>query len=329
MNRLQVYVVGPGKRRTGWRLPPGRPVKTFLDRIVEHMELPSHLNWRLVTPSNQTIKGQQTLASANVHNGQTLTLQTLRDQILQEFLDMLYDEAEGYVQDKLWDKALEKLEELHEYDPRYPDPRGLQKLAAAGLAPSAVPVGGISWGLVGGAVAVAGALAAGAVLVTAAVALVGAALLWNGGGGGGTSTGGGSGGGGTITSGGDGVVPHTGDVQVTLEWYNTADLDLYVVDPFGEEVYHGHRLAASGGELDVDANYPCSSARSNPIENVYWPWGGAPGGEYQVHVRYYGECNSEGTSEFLVTIRVDGEVIDSYPGQLLPGEESLIARFER
>lgn len=46
----------------------------------------------------------------------------------------------------------------------------------------------------------------------------------------------------------------TGDLQVSLIWYGQNDLDLHCVDPFGERIWHEHRKAASGGELDVDMN---------------------------------------------------------------------------
>ena len=52
----------------------------------------------------------------------------------------------------------------------------------------------------------------------------------------------------------DGIVLQTGDVQVTLRWNTTDDLDLWVTDPFGDRVYYGNSQVASGGQLDVDAN---------------------------------------------------------------------------
>ena len=81
--------------------------------------------------------------------------------------------------------------------------------------------------------------------------------------------------------------PHTGDVQVLLEWDTKDDLDLHVVDPAGERIYFGHKRSASGGELDVDANANSLNLRKHPKENVFWPRGGAPAGEYTVHVRLY------------------------------------------
>jgi len=67
----------------------------------------------------------------------------------------------------------------------------------------------------------------------------------------------------------------TGDVQVTLRWNTPVDLDLHVIDPLGEEIYFRYTFSPSGGTLDVDANAGCTN--DTPVENVFWPTGGAPG----------------------------------------------------
>lgn len=120
----------------------------------------------------------------------------------------------------------------------------------------------------------------------------------------------------------------TGDVQVTLRWSNTADLDLFVTGPDGDQVYYGSRQSSSGGQLDHDANYPCADATNSPVENVFWPVGGAPTGEYVVEVRYYSECYGEGWTRFTVDVLVDG-AREIFEGDLAPGEAVTIARFSR
>jgi hypothetical protein len=99
----------------------------------------------------------------------------------------------------------------------------------------------------------------------------------------------------------------TGDVQFTLRWSSTADLDLAVLDPAGEEISYGHPVSASGGTLDVDSNASCENPVTNPVENVFWPTGQSPLGVYQVRVYYYEECaGGTGPQPFTITALIDG-----------------------
>jgi uncharacterized protein YfaP (DUF2135 family) len=121
----------------------------------------------------------------------------------------------------------------------------------------------------------------------------------------------------------------TGDVQVTLQWDNTADLDLHLVDPNGEEICYLHERSASGGELDVDANAGCGGSLSSPVENIFWPYGEAPHGRYRVFVEYFDECNNEGPTAWRVRTKVDGRV-RSFSGTVsLEGEKDHVTTFTR
>ena len=77
-------------------------------------------------------------------------------------------------------------------------------------------------------------------------------------------------------------VPESSDVHVSLMWNNFNDLDLHIVCPSGERIHGGNKISKCGGELDVDANVRPESKK--PVENVYWPEGTAPAGQYQVYV---------------------------------------------
>ena len=123
------------------------------------------------------------------------------------------------------------------------------------------------------------------------------------------------------------VVLGTGDVQVTLRWQGDADLDLHVVDPNGEEIWFANPQSASGGELDVDANGACEGL-ARPVENVYWPIGGAPSGVYEVYVDYYQLCDVTAPVDYEVTITLDGEVVDSIDAQITnAGEQHPVSSF--
>jgi hypothetical protein len=101
----------------------------------------------------------------------------------------------------------------------------------------------------------------------------------------------------------------TGDVQITLQWGGGVDLDLHVIDPNGDEINYTSRTSPSGGQLDQDAQSACGSC----VENIFWPSGGAPPGEYQVFVVNY---TGDPVTDYSLDIRVDGEVIDSPDGSV-------------
>ncbi len=105
------------------------------------------------------------------------------------------------------------------------------------------------------------------------------------------------------------VVLQTGDVQVTLRWDTADDLDLFVRDPFGEEVSYFEPEIASGGQLDVDANSGCTERMAAPVENIFWPTGGGVPGNYVVKVDLYSPCGgSEAPIDFTLTTLVQGQV---------------------
>ena len=72
----------------------------------------------------------------------------------------------------------------------------------------------------------------------------------------------------------------TGDVAFRLTWEGLSDLDLMVLDPAGDCIAYGSRRSKSGGVLDIDCNFGTESMCEHPIENIFWPKGAAPAGEY-------------------------------------------------
>jgi hypothetical protein len=108
-----------------------------------------------------------------------------------------------------------------------------------------------------------------------------------------------------------------GDVQVTLTWNNTSDLDLWVTDPYGEKIYYLNSTSASGGQLDVD------DINGYGPENIFWPTGGAPEGRYTVQVDYY---SGIGTAYYTVLIQVNGRATQ-YTGYISEDQTVYIASF--
>ena len=108
------------------------------------------------------------------------------------------------------------------------------------------------------------------------------------------------------------VVLGTREVQLTLNWDNQADMDLAVVEPNGETTSYSSRLSSTGGQLDVDSNYPCGSNLYS-VENIFWPTNGAPSGSYTVRVNQYSACGG-GDANWTLTVRVNGQVVMTQQG---------------
>lgn len=137
--------------------------------------------------------------------------------------------------------------------------------------------------------------------------------------------GGGGGGLGDFTDRVDREGGKTGEVQMTLIWNNINDLDLHVVCPSGERIFYQHNRSRCNGELDVDMN--AGGPDSNePVENVYWPEGGAPSGEFQVFVHHFANHGARDPTKFEVAIKYDGRV-RKFSGALRQGQERRVHVF--
>ena len=111
-------------------------------------------------------------------------------------------------------------------------------------------------------------------------------------------------------------VGSTGPIQVSISWNTDTDVDLHVVDPDGEEIYYGAPESSTGGELDLDSNAGCSIDGINN-ENITWSDDDSPAsGEYIVRVDYWDACDFEGTTSYVVTVRVEGEPTRTFTGTL-------------
>jgi hypothetical protein len=125
----------------------------------------------------------------------------------------------------------------------------------------------------------------------------------------------------------------TGDVQVSVSWTGASDVDLHVVAPDSTELYYGHRRhEPTGAELDLDSNAGCTIDNVNN-ENIVFPTGQAPRGEYIVRVDYWSACDAP-RSDYVVTIQVKGQVARTYVGTFTgagnsggAGDGREIARF--
>jgi len=118
-----------------------------------------------------------------------------------------------------------------------------------------------------------------------------------------------------VKAGGDCRIVSTGDVQVLLSWNNYNDLDLACLDPKGDMVWFKNKTVPSGGQLQIDMNAEDPYSK-NPIENIYWPHGGAPNGTYEVYVWLYNQHEPNiNATPYTITAR-HGGITDKFTGTI-------------
>jgi hypothetical protein len=112
-----------------------------------------------------------------------------------------------------------------------------------------------------------------------------------------------------------------GALSVTLTWDTESDLDLHVVDPLGDEIFHGapssqsalspSSAVASDGVLDQDSNAGCVIDGLRQ-EDVTWA-SAPPVGHYLVRVDTASLCAAP-NAQFSVRVLLDGTAIGSATG---------------
>lgn len=100
-------------------------------------------------------------------------------------------------------------------------------------------------------------------------------------------------------------------LRISLSWFNHDDLDIHVVQPDGDRIYHGSRRSPFG-HLDVDMNISPESRQA--VENISWTR--VQDGPYRVMVNNYTKRESIDVG-CVIEIECDGQIIQlSHPGVL-------------
>ncbi len=118
----------------------------------------------------------------------------------------------------------------------------------------------------------------------------------------------------------------TGEVQVTLQWFSEAsiDLDLWVYEPSGERCYFGHTTTATGGRLDRDNL--CGNYENGTPENIFWQT--APDGEFSIWVDWWSDCGNN-IPQMPFNIRlVNGANVETFDRVLGRDQELEVAQFQ-
>jgi hypothetical protein len=110
--------------------------------------------------------------------------------------------------------------------------------------------------------------------------------------------------------------PGTGDIAFRLYWQGEEDLDLHVQEPSGASIYFLTRKTESGGELDVDCNSAPDRMCWSPIENVYWPVGKAPEGDYSYWVEVFEHPAAQPRIPYTLQVLLGQKVVHTETGIL-------------
>jgi hypothetical protein len=119
----------------------------------------------------------------------------------------------------------------------------------------------------------------------------------------------------------------TGALIVTLTWDTEADVDLHVIDPLGNEIYHGAQNSvdaflpgnsdASDGMLDQDSNSGCIIDGLRE-EDVTWA-AAPPSGHYLVRVDTASLCGQP-SAHWTVQVQLDGASLGAATGIALDSD---------
>ena len=120
-----------------------------------------------------------------------------------------------------------------------------------------------------------------------------------------------------------------GSIQITIGWDTGSDIDLYVLDPLGDTLSFQRPTSPGGGRVDHSGRGDCEAAMANPqIENARWVNRSPPPGEYEVALRYWGECiTGGGPTVVVVSVAVNRKVRGQFRYELVPNERATILRF--
>jgi len=312
MSEIAVAVRDPRGERHAQLLHDDLPAREVVLILADRLGLPTKLNYELIDlKSNKALDAKKTLQAAGIAAGADLQLRPLHDKMFDTFVKALEDEIRDELRDEALKQALETLAKL-DVDSgiaRAAVSSDQAAVAETEVVPKAKSGSCLRTGCIGLVVFALLAAVAGYVFFDDYIRPLVNEIVPG------------------LLAGGEPALG-TGDVQATLRWDTSADLDLHVIDPLGEEIYFRYTFSQSGGTLDVDANGGCDN--DTPVENVFWPTGGAPYGGYQVFVVLYQDCGYTGANAYTLTILVDGQTLGPYTGLLsFVGQQSEVRSFGR
>ena len=113
------------------------------------------------------------------------------------------------------------------------------------------------------------------------------------------------------------------EITIRLDWSkhsSDTDIDLHVVDPFGERIYFDHMNSASGGYLDWD-----DVVGPGP-EHIRWS--DAPAGVYKIYVHYYpNEAPDRSITSYTVSVTAGNVTYQPKSGSIAYNQYVPVGQF--
>lgn len=124
----------------------------------------------------------------------------------------------------------------------------------------------------------------------------------------------------------------SGDVQISIAWDTTDDIDLHVLFTNGnglvDSISFMNRVGQrSGGMLDIDMNANSSMLNAAPVENVFWPKNKTPKGYFTVYVHFYRSWTGNTKVPIKIRIKCEEKISDHEIMAILGRSPQEVTRF--
>ena len=115
-------------------------------------------------------------------------------------------------------------------------------------------------------------------------------------------------------------------ILAEMTWDAGDDLDLRIIEPDGNEIYHGDRVSPTGGKLIHDTNVGGCGERTVGREQIRWLADSAPlNGKYTVQVRHYNRCPSPAPKpNWSLSIIINGKLMQTESGESDLDDDAVI-----
>lgn len=124
---------------------------------------------------------------------------------------------------------------------------------------------------------------------------------------------------------------NTGDVQVSISWNNTNDIDLWVqcdINRAQERIGWSSKVGShTYGYLDVDRNAERFLLTNEPVENIFWKKEHIKYGRYTVYLNYYQVWDKFVPTKVNIRIKINDKIINKQANIIYEGQWIEIYSF--